>query len=273
MEKKRTRRIALASLVSVGIALGGFYTGYAKSAPEPDTKTVEVEPAFLDKLPPNVNLAILISKGRQLGFSASEIKAAKDASKTELANFLAEQREHYNRAVKRISLAEEGKVMNWSLEPGVSDLATLRWMLKDEKPLNDANSRLQVKVAKSLGKKNRLIVAEQTKYRSWTTMPKNAEIFLNDDTIDQLGLSQVQKNQLVLLTAGTAEMAADPKALTREPMEYDKVVHRLAEYRTYIRKSAKGYLSYFFGQGVKLLSPSQAFRLDAMVKNSEYVQP
>lgn len=273
MEKKRARRIAFASLTSVAIALGGFYTGYARSGPEPDAKPADVKPAFLEKLPPNVNLAILISKGSALGFTTAEIQAAKNASQKELADFLAEQRAHYARSLRRIELAEEGKILNWALEPGVSDIATLRWMQKEDKPLDDANARLQIKVAKSLGKKNRLVVAEQSKYRSWATMPKNAEIFLKDETIDQLGLTQVQKNQLVLLTAGIAGMAANPTLTLRKPLEYDEEFPRIAEHRNYILTKAKGHKSYFYGQAMKLLSPKQALILDNLVRNSEYVQP
>lgn len=274
MEMKRSSRTALLSLLSVGIALGGFYTGYAKSDPHQVKAREDIQPTYFGRLPINLNYSVMLAHGPELGITPSEVEKVRKACDGVLKEYLAAQKEDYDVRFRRSQLAEEGKIMTWSGLPGASTVDTLRQVEKDEKPLTEAWAKFSFKVASALGKeKNAKVVAKINQLYAWGNSPAHAKFLLDTAIVDKLELTPAQKNQLILVTSSNALVASDPAAKLRKPVEFDQVAPKIDEYRKTLHGAAPGYKLFFFAQASALLSPMQRFRLDTIIRNAEYVQP
>lgn len=274
MEMKRTSRTAITSLIAVGIALGGFYTGHAKSGPAKPPAAEEAQPSYLGKLPANLNYTQVVYHASDFGIPQSVVAKVREACKPELAQYFDAQKKEYERNLAQAKLAEEGKIMSWTFRPGVYDIIDLRRVENEEKPITLAWSKLSVKVAEIIGKeKNPKVVAKLKQYSAWNRFDQDAALMLDPSILDELKLSQVQRNQLVLVTAAIADVVTHPAAARREALDFDSASQKYDAYRKVVLGAKTPFKAYFYSAATNLLSPLQKFQLDTMIRNREYVQP
>lgn len=274
MEIKRTSRTVVASVMAIGIALGGFYTGYAKSGPVKPPVAKEVQPSYLGKLPINLNYTLVVYHPNDFGISQDVVAKVREACKSELAQYFVAQKKEYEYNLANARLAEEGKIMSWTFRPGVFDVQSLRKLENDQKLMTEAWGKLSVKVAQIIGKeKNAKVVQKLNQYRSWDRIGQDADLMLDPAVLSELNLSQVQRNQLILVTAGMAEVVANPSAKDRKDLDFDEIAPQYDQYRKVVSSAKTPFKSYFYGSAISLLSPLQKLQLDIMIRNREYVQP
>jgi hypothetical protein len=270
MDIKRPYKISLLSVLAVCIALGAYFTGFAKGAPTEGQVPKEVEPTYFDKLPPHIHFTEAITHPTEFGITAEEVAKIKAEAKPALEELFAWQRANWRIRLDRAKLAEDGKFLPSSGRANVGGLADLRESEGLQEPLRLAELKLAMAVYNVIGKeKNARIVAKFDHYVE--SMSDRYNTLLDYSTTNAIGMSTAQKNQLSLITAYIAQGIMHESA--SRPYILDEVAPKLEEYRKTALSASRDEKDFYYRTAASILSPMQEFRLDTIYRNRFYVRP
>ncbi len=272
MEHRRLRRTVLSSVFAAVIALGGYYVGYAKTHEQPTEPDLD-NPSFLGKLPPDFCYVMVHKFADKLGIKPDLMKKVEANTRPHLQEYFKAQRELWRLELEQAKLAEEGRVLVAGQGFGPEGYAEIMTRLNRDKPMSRAWAKIAVSIAETIGRDRNDKLNKLTAEFRKTPSAAEFDLLFDPANADILHLTEVQKNQMILLQAYFAHTVRNKGKMPSKTFRLDEVwPHREENART-LKGAIPAMKSNFYWSTLERLSPVQKLRMQALARSKTYVQP
>ena len=272
MAFRRPYRIILTSALATTIALGGFYTGYAKADPRPKPTPQIPSPEYFGKVPPEIGFLVARNNASKLKLTPAELKKLKSEVDKILPEYFSTQKKTWEIEFRNAKELEEGKILN-TFPGDVSGMLEFYEFQELDKASQLPQTKLEMAVFNILGQKRMRTLNQLRGSYPYDTSAQSLDIILNESQLEGLNLSQIQRNQLTMLTYYYVKQMKNPKIVFKQRVRLaDALPTHEADLKFVLNADSRRKAFMFFNFRNRL-TPVQRVELNTILRNKLYVQP